>query len=72
MAIDGAKELATNILAAEVFAAIVQLPEGQRETVLFVYGEGYSYAEAANLLRIPIVTVMSRLATVRSALARLR
>ncbi len=72
LAIDGAKELETNILAAEVFTAIGKLPEAQRETVLLVYGEGYSYAEAANLLKIPIGTVMSRLATARSTLARLR
>jgi RNA polymerase sigma-70 factor (ECF subfamily) len=70
--IDGESELETNILAAEVLTALNQLPEGQRETVLLVYGEGYSYAEAANLLGIPIGTVMSRLAAARSALARLR
>jgi len=69
--INGAKELETNIRAAEVLTAIGRLPEPQRETVLLVYGEGYSYAEAANLLGIPIGTVMSRLATARSALARL-
>jgi RNA polymerase sigma-70 factor (ECF subfamily) len=70
--LDGAKALETNILAVEVLTAIGQLPEAQMETVLLVCGEGYSYAEAANLLRIPIGTVMSRLATARSKLARLR
>ncbi|MBV9286659.1 MAG: RNA polymerase sigma factor, partial [Hyphomicrobiales bacterium] len=34
--------------------------------------EGWTYAEAAEALGIPIGTVMSRLATVRSALARLK
>jgi RNA polymerase sigma-70 factor (ECF subfamily) len=72
VAIDGAHELDTNILAAQVLTAIGKLPEAQREAVLLVYGEGYSYAEAANLLGIPIGTVMSRLAAARSALARLR
>jgi RNA polymerase sigma-70 factor, ECF subfamily len=72
LTIDGAKELEANIPAAEVLTAISQLPEAQREAVLLVYGEGYSYAEAASLLGIPIGTVMSRLATARSALARLR
>ena len=71
LTIDGARELETNIRAAEVLTAIGRLPEAQRETVLLVCGEGYSYAEAANLLGIPIGTVMSRLATARSALARL-
>jgi RNA polymerase sigma-70 factor (ECF subfamily) len=70
--LDGAKALETNILAAEVLRAIGQLPEAQRETVLLVCAEGYSYAEAADLLRIPIGTVMSRLATARTKLARLR
>ena len=58
----------TNILAAEVFKAIGPLPEAQRETVLLVYGEDYSYAEAASTLGIPIGTVISRLAAARSAL----
>ena len=71
LTIDGAMELETNIRAAEVLTAIGRLPEAQRETVLLVYGEGYSYAEAANLLGIPIGTVMSRLATARSALTKL-
>lgn len=72
LVIDGAKELESNILAAEVLKVISLLPEAQRQTVLLVYGEGYSYTEAANLLGIPVGTVMSRLATARSALARLR
>jgi RNA polymerase sigma-70 factor (ECF subfamily) len=66
---DGEQAVETNILAAEVFKAIGQLPEAQRETVLLVYGEGYSYAEAAGTLGIPIGTVVSRLAAARSALA---
>jgi len=55
---DGAKAIETNILAAEVFNAINGLPETQRETVLLVYGEGFSYAEAASALGIPVGTVM--------------
>ena len=69
---DGAHVIETNILAAEVLKAIGQLPEAQRETVLLVYGEGYSYAEAASALGIPIGTVMSRLAAARVALAKLK
>jgi RNA polymerase sigma-70 factor (ECF subfamily) len=69
---DGARDLETNIFAAEVLKAISQLPGAHRETVLLVYGEGYSYAEAANFLGIPIGTVMSRLAKARSTLANLR
>ena len=69
---DGARDIETNILAAEVLTAINRLPEAQRETVLLVYAEGYSYAEAAAALGIPIGTVMSRLAAARASLARLK
>jgi RNA polymerase sigma-70 factor (ECF subfamily) len=69
---DGAREIESNIVAAEVLRAINRLPEAQRETVLLVYAEGYSYAEAASALGIPIGTVMSRLATARAALAKLK
>jgi RNA polymerase sigma-70 factor (ECF subfamily) len=69
---DGAREIETNILASQVLRQIGQLPEAQRETVLLVYGEGYSYAEAAETLGIPIGTVMSRLAAARTALAKLK
>jgi len=61
-----------NITASAVLRAIDRLPEAQRETVLLVYGEGYSYAEAASALAVPIGTVMSRLATARAALAKLK
>ena len=44
---DGAREIEMNITASAVLRAIDRLPEAQRETVLLVYGEGYSYAEAA-------------------------
>ncbi len=61
-----------NILTNEVLTAIGRLPETQRETALLVYAEGYTYAEAATALGIPIGTIMSRLAAVRGALAKLK
>ena len=72
LSIDGARDIETNILAGQVLKEIGQLPEAQRETVLLVYAEGYSYAEAAAALSIPIGTVMSRLATARAALTKLK
>jgi RNA polymerase sigma-70 factor (ECF subfamily) len=69
---DGAREIEMNITAAAVLRAIDLLPEAQRETVLLVYGEGYSYAEAAAALGVPIGTIMSRLAAGRAALAKLK
>ena len=72
LTLDGVRDIEVNITASTVLRAIGQLPEAQRETALLVYGEGYSYAEAAEALSIPIGTVMSRLATVRAALAKLK
>ena len=69
---DGAREIETNITASAVLRAIGQLPEAQRETVLLVYGDGYTYAEAAAALAVPIGTVMSRLAAARATLAKLK
>ena len=69
---DGADHKNVNILTTEVLTALRRLPEDPRETALMVYGEGYTYAEAAAALSVPIGTVMSRLATVRAALAKLK
>ncbi len=72
MTTDGVREIEMNITASAVLRAIDRLPEAQRETILLVYGEGYSYAEAAAALGIPIGTIMSRLAAGRAALAKLK
>lgn len=72
LSFDGAREIETNIFAREVLKAIGRLPEVQRETVLMVYAEGYSYAEAASALGVPVGTIMSRLAAARATLARLK
>lgn len=58
----------TNIFAREVFDRVQTLPEAHRITTLLVYVEGYSYKDAAELLDIPIGTVMSRLAAARKAI----
>lgn len=46
------------------------LPDEQREVLLLVGLEGLSYAETADVLEIPIGTVMSRLARGRERLRR--
>lgn len=48
--------------------AVAQLSQGQREVVTLVDLEGFSYAEVAEILAIPIGTVMSRLCRARQAL----
>ncbi|MEL6920802.1 MAG: RNA polymerase sigma factor [Pseudomonadota bacterium] len=52
----------------DVIRGVMQLPEAQRATVLLVYGEGYKYKDAAEILDIPVGTVMSRLAAARGQL----
>lgn len=68
---DGAREIETNILAAQVFRKVLELPEAQRETVLLVYVEGLTYREAAEVLEVPVGTIMSRLAAARLKLSGL-
>lgn len=69
---DGVKEMDTNLLARQVLKEIDRLPEGQREAVFLVYGEGMAYREAAEVLEIPVGTVMSRLAAARQKLSDLK
>lgn len=52
----------------DVQAALDQLPPEQREVLLLVTLEEYSYAETASLLDVPIGTVMSRLSRAREKL----
>src|SRR3546814_10487634 len=51
--------------------ALERLPEEQRQAVLLVGYEGLAYREAADVLDIPIGTVMSRLSRGREALRRM-
>lgn len=58
-------------LATKVRAAIARLPEGQRQVVTLVDLQGFSYIEVAQILDVPIGTVMSRLCRARTALKEL-
>lgn len=55
-------------LARRVREAVARLPLGQRQVVTLVDLEESSYAEAGEILEIPIGTVMSRLCRARRAL----
>ncbi len=59
------------IALAEMARAIDTLAVDQREALLLVVLEGLSYAEAAEVLDIPMGTLMSRLGRARSALRTL-
>ncbi|MBT8439494.1 MAG: RNA polymerase sigma factor [Gammaproteobacteria bacterium] len=52
----------------KVRLAISTLPNGQRQVVTLVDLQGFSYAEVAEILNIPVGTVMSRLNRARQAL----
>lgn len=51
-----------------VRAAVTRLPIGQRQVLTLVDLEEFSYAEVAEILGIPVGTVMSRLSRARSGL----
>ncbi|NUU35859.1 RNA polymerase sigma factor [Pseudomonas sp. C2B4] len=69
LSFDGEYAAQTHVLAAQVIRRVDALPEAQRETVFLAYVEGLSYREVAEVLQVPIGTVMSRLAAARGKLA---
>ena len=69
LSFDGEYAAQTHVLAAQVIRRVDALPETQRETVFLAYVEGLSYREVADVLDVPIGTVMSRLAAARAKLA---
>lgn len=52
----------------QVMDMVLSLPEGLASVLLLVSVEGHSYREAAEILNIPIGTVMSRMSTARQRL----
>ncbi|HEY2996937.1 MAG TPA: sigma-70 family RNA polymerase sigma factor, partial [Acidimicrobiales bacterium] len=63
-------ELLDRFSEAEVKEAVEELPENFRMAVLLADVEGFSYKEIADILDIPIGTVMSRLHRGRKALQK--
>ncbi|WP_407649151.1 sigma-70 family RNA polymerase sigma factor [Devosia algicola] len=57
-----------HIELAELARAIETLPSEQKEALLLIALEGFSYGEAAQILGIPQGTLMSRLGRARAAL----
>ena len=61
-------EHARNQIVNRVRSAIADLPLGQRKVLMLVDLEEFSYNEVAEILEIPVGTVMSRLCRARKAL----
>ncbi|MEQ8802955.1 MAG: sigma-70 family RNA polymerase sigma factor [Haliea sp.] len=55
-----------------VAAALEELPPEQRLALTLVAVEGKSYAEAADILEVPVGTIMSRIARARAQLLKNR
>ncbi len=55
--------------ARYVTDAILSLPDGLTSVIVLVSIEGYSYQEAADILGIPVGTVMSRMSRARQQIA---
>ncbi len=62
------KESSEQEIVLKVRAAIAKLSEGQRQVVTLVDIQGLSYIKVAQILNVPIGTVMSRLCRARYAL----
>ncbi len=66
---DNSASAETNIFARQVLNEVNRLPEAQRVTALLVFVEGYKYVEAAEILDVPVGTIMSRVSAARVTLA---
>ena len=64
----GEGPILSRLVLSEVQCAIDRLPQEQREVLVLVCAEDLSYREAAEILDVPIGTVMSRLARARRRL----
>lgn len=64
------QELVNKLLREDIERALDGLPGGFRTVVVLVEIQGYSYAEVAEMLGIPVGTVRSRLNRARSLLQR--
>ena len=58
----------SNLQMHQIYLHVESLPDAQRLVVLLVCVEGFTYSETADVLEIPIGTVMSRLARARMTL----
>ena len=64
------EQVLDRLATGEVVAAVDELPPLHREVVMLVDVEGFSYRDAADVLGVPIGTVMSRLHRARQSLQK--
>ena len=57
-----------HVFLTQTLAALARLPDDQRAAVVLVAVEGIGYRDAADILGVPVGTLMSRLARGRAAL----
>jgi RNA polymerase sigma-70 factor, ECF subfamily len=69
LSVDGVAQTEAILMLRQTEAAMATLPDDQREVMLLVCIDDLSYREAAEVIGVPIGTVMSRLARARLALA---
>jgi RNA polymerase sigma-70 factor (ECF subfamily) len=62
------RRVEARLALTEVRRAVDRLPPDQRTALLLVTVEGLSYKEAAEVVQVPVGTIMSRLARARMAL----
>lgn len=66
---DGRDVTTRHIQSNEARLALEELPEDQRVVIALVVLDGMSYQQTADILEVPVGTVMSRLARARARLA---
>jgi RNA polymerase sigma-70 factor (ECF subfamily) len=64
------QQFLTKMLRAEIERALDALPDGFRTVGILVEVQGYTYAEVAEILSVPVGTVRSRLSRARSLLQK--
>jgi len=67
---DPEKEVADKLLGEQIMAAVDDLPEAFRDTILLVNVDGLQYDEAAEVLGVPAGTVRSRMKRGRTLLQK--
>lgn len=69
--VDGERAMEHKMTLARVNRAMAKLPDDQRSILALVCLQGMAYKDVAEMLSLPIGTVMSRLARARQALVTL-